>query len=86
MSEHQLNRPVNGAFTSRYVYERSLIRDTCRVLADLRASTSNVALDDVIRALVDAYAEHDPNFDTERFCQQARYRYDIQPTNTRSTT
>lgn len=55
-----------------------MMRDVARVLAAMRADCycipQLILLDQTIRALIDEFTEHDPNFDAHAFATMARHR------------
>ena len=69
--------PINGSWSSRYVYDRSLQADVARTLAQCRARTCTGdqlrTLDIVIEMLMDTFSEFDASFDADNFATQARY-------------
>ena len=68
--------------TSRYVYERSVLRDIASVFANTRAHLPHShysSIDRLILDLADALYDNDPTFDVEDFMSRARAYTDRTP-------
>jgi hypothetical protein len=65
--------------TSRFVYERSIVRDVASVFSSIRVSVPHdhyPTVDRLIREMTEMFYEHDPSFDVEDFCARAGYYRD----------